>query len=54
MATKIPAAQKRMFQNVFVCKDCRHKQRSEAVRVINGKVKCRKCGSNSFRTVKKK
>lgn len=54
MATKIPAAQQRMFQNVFVCKDCNHKMRTQAVRVISGKVKCVKCGSRAFRPIKKK
>jgi len=54
MATKIHAAQQRMFGNVFVCKDCNHKIRTQAVRVIAGKVKCVKCGSHSFRPIKKK
>ena len=54
MATKLPVAQKRMFQNVFVCKKCQNRQRTDAVRVINEKVSCRKCGSKSFRAVRKK
>jgi Zn finger protein HypA/HybF involved in hydrogenase expression len=54
MATKIPVAQKRMFADVFVCKKCSKKIRSQAVRVIAGKVKCPRCDSRSFRTVKKK
>lgn len=54
MATKIPIAQKRMFANVFVCRDCSHKIRTQAVRVIAKKVKCPKCGSHTFRPVRKK
>jgi len=54
MATKIPIAQKRMFQDVFVCKKCRKKIRSQPVRIIAGKVKCPKCNSRAFRAIKKK
>ncbi|MBI5804240.1 hypothetical protein HY450_03285 [Candidatus Pacearchaeota archaeon] len=54
MATKIPAAQKRMFQDVFVCKNCRKKIRSQAVRIIAGKVKCPRCNNYNFRPIKKK
>ncbi len=54
MAAKIPVAQKRLFADVFVCKDCNKKIRTQAVRVIAKKVKCPKCGSHAFRPVKKK
>jgi ribosomal protein L40E len=54
MATKIPIAQQRMFGNLFVCRDCNHKMRTQAVRVISGKVKCIKCGSHVLRPVRKK
>lgn len=54
MAAKIAVAQSRLFGNVFVCKDCSHKTRTEAVRVLAGKVKCRKCGSRKFRQIRKK
>ena len=54
MATKIPAAQKRMFQDVFVCKDCSRKIRTQAFRVISRKVSCRKCGGHSFRQIRRK
>src|SRR3989338_5239631 len=39
---------------VFICKDCSKKIRTQAVRVIAGKVKCPKCGSHAFRPVRKK
>jgi len=54
MATKLPAAQKRMFANVFVCKDCSKKIRTQAVKVLSGKVKCPRCGSHAFRQIRKK
>jgi Zn finger protein HypA/HybF involved in hydrogenase expression len=54
MATKLPIAQARLFGGVFVCKDCSHKIRSQAVRIISGKIKCPKCGHHKFRAVKKK
>ncbi len=54
MGTKIPVAQKRLFAGVFVCKDCSHKMRTQAVRVLAKKVKCRYCGSTAFRTIRKK
>lgn len=54
MATKIPAAQNRMFKNVFICKDCNHRVRVDPLKILNGKVKCIKCNSRAFRVVKKK
>lgn len=54
MATKIPIAQKRMFGDVFVCRDCSKRIRTQAVRVIAKKVKCPRCNSKIFRPVRKK
>jgi len=54
MATKIPVAQNRMFGNVFVCRDCNHRIRTQAVRVIAKKVRCIKCFGYNFRPVRKK
>jgi DNA-directed RNA polymerase subunit RPC12/RpoP len=54
MATKIAAAQNRLFKNVFVCKDCSSKVRAEAKKILDGKVKCRKCGKKHFRQIRKK
>jgi len=54
MATKLPIAQKRMFHNVFVCRNCNRKTRTQAVRVIARKVKCSGCGGYVFRPIKKK
>ena len=54
MATKIPEAQARMFKNVFVCKNCQSKKRADPLKVLERKVKCRKCGKKAFRPVRKK
>jgi len=54
MATKIPAAQTRLFRNIFVCKDCGSKIRADPRKIIEGKVKCRKCKKRAFRTIRKK
>lgn len=51
---KIPEAQKRLFKNVFVCKKCQTKIKTQPLKVLEGKVKCRKCGSKKFRPLKKK
>lgn len=54
MATKIPAAQTRLYKNVFVCKNCSAKMRADPRKIIEGKIKCRKCGRKAFRAVRKK
>ncbi len=54
MATKISIAQNRMFKNVFICKDCNKKIRTQMVRVLAGKVKCPRCSGHAFRPARKK
>lgn len=54
MATKIPEAQNRLFKNVFVCKKCQSKRKTEPLKVLEGKARCRKCGGKAFRPLKKK
>ncbi len=51
---KIPAAQTRLFKNVFVCKKCGTKIKSDPKKILEGKVKCRKCKRKAFRPIKKK
>jgi len=53
MAQKFPEAQKRLFANVFVCKKCKSKKRSNMQKVLEGKILCKKCGSKSFRPIRK-
>lgn len=51
---KIPAAQARLFKNVFICKNCSAKMKVEARRILEGKVKCRACKGRAFRPMRKK
>lgn len=51
---KIPEAQDRLFKNIFICKKCGSKIRSEPQKILKKEVKCRKCGKKAFRTAKKK
>ena len=51
---KIPEAQNRLFKNIFVCKKCQSKVRADAQKILKGKVRCRKCGKDAFRPLKKK
>lgn len=44
----------RMFGNVFVCKDCKHKIRANPLKVRQGKVRCRFCHSKALRPKRKK
>ena len=51
---KIPEAQNRLFKNVFVCKNCQSKIKAEPRKIIEGRIKCRKCKSRAFRPLRKK
>jgi len=51
---KFLEAQARKFRNIYVCKKCSTKIRTESMKVIQGKVKCRRCNSKKFRAVRKK
>ena len=51
---KLAAAQGRLFKNIFVCKECKSKIRTDPLRVISGKTRCRKCKSNRLRPIRKK
>ena len=54
MATKIPAAQNRLFKNVFICKICNQKMKLDPGKILAGKVSCRKCKGKAFRPIRKK
>jgi len=54
MATKLPAAQNRLFKNAFVCKVCKHKMKLDPQKILKGKARCRKCKAKDFRPVRKK
>lgn len=51
---KIPEAQRRLFLNIFICKNCGARIRSDPRKIMEGKVKCRKCKKRAFRAVRKK
>jgi len=51
---KFPEAEARKFHNIFVCKRCKSKVKAPNLKVLAGKVSCRKCGSKELRPVKKK
>ncbi len=54
MATRIPEAHKRTYENVFICKNCKTKIRADPRKITENKVKCRRCGQKNFRKVRKK
>jgi len=51
---KIPAAQNRLFKNIFICRKCKSKIRALPSKVKEGKVRCRKCKSKVLRPVRRK
>ncbi|HIH17456.1 MAG TPA: hypothetical protein HA282_05725 [Nanoarchaeota archaeon] len=51
---KIPVAQQRLYKNIFVCKRCSLKRRATPKHIIEKRVKCRRCGRNEFRPIRKK
>lgn len=54
MATKLPATQARLYKDMFVCKNCKSKVRADARKILEGKVRCRKCLKSTFRPIRKK
>ncbi len=51
---KFQEAEVRMFRNIFVCRKCKSKIRSPNIKIIQGKISCRRCGSKAFKAVRKK
>lgn len=51
---KFPEAEARLFKNVFVCRKCKTKIRTDSMKVIAGVVKCRNCNSKALRPIRKK
>tara|TARA_Y100000310_G_scaffold316869_1_gene369092 strand:- start:165 stop:326 length:162 start_codon:yes stop_codon:yes gene_type:complete len=50
---KLAVAQARLFKNVFLCKHCGVKIQVEPKKILDGKVRCRRCGKSVFRAMKK-
>jgi len=51
---KFPEADARLFRNIFVCRKCKSKIRASSLKVSQGRIVCRKCGSRALRAVRKK
>jgi len=50
---KFPEAIARLFQNVFVCRNCKTKVRSTSQKINLKLVTCKRCGKKVFRAIKK-
>jgi|TARA_Y100000034_G_scaffold100260_1_gene123493 ribosomal protein L40E len=50
---KIEEAKRRLFDNMFVCQKCKHKQRANSQKIREGKINCRNCGAKAFRPKRK-
>jgi len=51
---KFPEADARLFKNKFACKNCKSVVHATNMKIIAGKVKCRKCNGSKFRPLRKK
>ncbi len=51
---KFPEADARWFKNIFICRKCKSKTRAPILKVLAGKISCRKCGAKALRTKRKK
>ena len=51
---KFPEANARLFKDIFVCRKCKSKMRTNNMKVLAGIVRCRKCKYGSLRPKKKK
>ena len=51
---KIPEAETRLFRNIFVCRKCKSRIRANPMKVSQGRISCRKCGSKALKPVRKK
>jgi ribosomal protein L40E len=51
---RFPEAEARKFRNIFICRVCKSKIKAPNMKVIQGKISCRKCGSKQLRPVRRK
>ena len=51
---RFPEAEARLFKNKFVCRKCRAVVTAPNMKIIAGKVSCRRCGSHVFKPKRKK
>jgi len=51
---KFPEAESRLIKNKFVCRKCKSVVKAPNLKVLAGKVKCKRCANKSLRPVRKK
>jgi ribosomal protein L40E len=51
---KFPEVDARLFKGVFVCRKCKSTVRAPPLKILAGKVTCKKCGRHTFRPRRKK
>jgi hypothetical protein len=51
---KFPEAEIRLNKNKFACRNCKTVMRAPNMKVLAGKIKCRKCNSKALRPLRKK
>ena len=51
---KFPEADARIFKNKFVCRNCKATIRAPNMKVLAGKIKCRRCNAKHLRIKRKK
>jgi len=51
---KIKEVEARKFKDIFICRKCNAKIRAPVLKVLSGKVHCRKCKSKALRPKRRK
>lgn len=51
---KFPEAEARKFRNRYVCRRCKSVMKAPPRKVLDGKIKCRKCDGRAFKPKRKK
>ncbi|MBW2968422.1 50S ribosomal protein L40e [Candidatus Woesearchaeota archaeon] len=51
---KFEEAANRKFKNIFICRRCKSKVRATNLKVLAGKVRCRKCSLDKLKPKRKK
>jgi ribosomal protein L40E len=51
---KFEEADARLFKNKFVCRTCKAVTKTNNMKVLAGKARCRKCSSQALRVKRKK
>ncbi len=51
---RFPEAQARLFRNKFACKKCKTVVKTNIMKITEGKISCKRCGSKALRSLRKK